>query len=205
MLRSRSRVIANFSNVTSIPSCRQWAVVVSLLALFIQYSSSFSILKMQDYRPPVKTSVKTLQSDRSRTATSTSTHHRTAGMTTDKKLPQQQQQQNRRRFSSPSKSSHAASVALPTSESSISQGVQSFERRMRDLVLGTQKHNQQEVQHTSDSSNMITDTRTPSHVKVIQSLQEYKEIVGDEREKLVVVRFFASYCKVGIITDHIFE
>lgn len=82
-------------------------------------------------------------------------------------------------------------------------GVQTFERRMRELVLGNQR--QQQLQYQQEQRvvepDLIPAVRTPSNVKVIQSLQEYKEVVGDEREKLVVVRFFATYCKVSYFRD----
>lgn len=181
--------------------------------------SSFSIL-MQEYRPPVKSSVKKLYSDRSsvrqaESSTASNRHHR-MDKTIEKKR-QQPQPQDGRRFSTSSKSSHASSYAipLPTAEShtSISRGVQSFERRMREMVLGTQqkqKYNQQQQQQTSVSKVsrrpyqkiLETDDVTshgvgaPVNIRVVQCLQEYKDVVGNEAEKLCVVRFYANYCKV---------
>jgi len=37
----------------------------------------------------------------------------------------------------------------------------------------------------------------PSNVKVVHTLEDYKMAVGDERDKLVVVRFYATWCKVS--------
>ena len=158
MIRRRSREWAmegrnvRDKNANSSSTCcsMYWQFVITIVLTFvIQSSWSFS---MQEYRPPVKTSVKNLHSDRSAAArggtTSTSTHHQSAGMRTEqqqKKQFQQNQYQSptqRRRFgTSSSKSSHATSVALP--DMNLSRNVQSFERRMRDLVLGRQRQEAQ--------------------------------------------------------------
>lgn len=156
---------------------------------------------MQEYRPPVKTSVKILHSDRISTIQSvstTSTHHRSENM-----LPGKQQHSRKRFLSSSWKSSHAVGFALPLPDcKSASGGVISFERRMRELVLGRQRkqsdigpiqdqhRNQERERYDSVESHLA-----PSNVVVINSLEEYKRIVGDERKLMVVARFFASYCK----------
>jgi hypothetical protein len=183
-----------------------------LCLLLVQSSDAFS---MQEYRPPVKTSVKKIHSDRSSAlihgdATSIGTHHRSAGMRTEQQQKRRDGETNRhsppsryrRRFLTTSKAAHAAGVTLPQ-PSSFGD---SFERRMRDLVLGRQREEAQQQQPTQyqEQQQVVVETvekgrpkGTPSNVKVINSLQDFKEIVGDEQEKPVIVRFFATYCKVG--------
>jgi thioredoxin-like negative regulator of GroEL len=57
---------------------------------------------------------------------------------------------------------------------------------MRDMVL------------TNDNKKKTrqTPSNLPSNVKMVTSLQEYKKVVGEETEKLVVARFYAPWCKV---------
>eukprot|EP00543_Licmophora_paradoxa_P005358 CAMPEP_0202456488 /NCGR_PEP_ID=MMETSP1360-20130828/13729_1 /ASSEMBLY_ACC=CAM_ASM_000848 /TAXON_ID=515479 /ORGANISM="Licmophora paradoxa, Strain CCMP2313" /LENGTH=235 /DNA_ID=CAMNT_0049076301 /DNA_START=110 /DNA_END=817 /DNA_ORIENTATION=+ len=63
----------------------------------------------------------------------------------------------------------------------------SFERRMRDL-LGKRRKNEQE-------SQTATTTKNSKHIKVVTSLEQYKQIVGEERQRIVCVRFSAPWCK----------
>ena len=61
-----------------------------------------------------------------------------------------------------------------------------FEERMRNLV---RRQKQKEKVRKGE--------RLPSNVKVVQNLDDYKRIVVDEKERIVVVRFFATWCKVS--------
>ena len=65
----------------------------------------------------------------------------------------------------------------------------SFERRMRDLVLNAPTQQQRRSSAAVD--------HLPKNVFHVETLQDYKTVVGDEEEKIVAVRFYASYCKVG--------
>ena len=67
-----------------------------------------------------------------------------------------------------------------------------FEQRMRDRVFGKSR---QSEPHQSESSGDVRHQRRPSNVRMIETLQEYKTIVGDEPNKVVAVRFYATYCK----------
>ena len=113
-----------------------------------------------DYRPPVKSSVSKLHDRRGNSAGRTS----------------------------PKASAHAGALSPPISssplESSTVSGTSSFERRMRDLVLGNQKR-----KPSTQKKNV------PPNVHVVQNLQDYKRLVGDERTKLVAVRFYAPWCR----------
>lgn len=57
-----------------------------------------------------------------------------------------------------------------------------FEKRMRKLVQ-------------KDAQKPRRNSKVPINLKQVKTLQEYKKVVGDEREMLVVVRFYAPWCK----------
>lgn len=98
---------------------------------------------------------------------------------------------HRRSSTSTSKSASASGAALSVP---IGGGAESFEQRMRDMVLGTPSTIA--PRRTATASGPV---RTlPANVQVIDTLRDYKRVVGDERDKIVAVRFFASYCKVRV-------
>jgi len=66
--------------------------------------------------------------------------------------------------------------------------VADFQDRMRRLVT---RDRQREA---GGRSRTATDRRHPN-VMVIDTLEEYKTVVGDEKDRLVVVRFYATWCK----------
>lgn len=68
-----------------------------------------------------------------------------------------------------------------------------FEQRMRRL-LRNDSHNGT----SSSSSSSVKDLNAilPENLMVVDTLSQYKIAVGDENEKIVVVRFFAPWCKV---------
>jgi hypothetical protein len=215
------------ATVRCVPALNRGHVVFTtfLILSFIQATFQFS---MQEYRPPVKTSVKKIHSDRTSaiihnhgdtTGSSSTSHYNTGVMRTE----QQQKRRDgditnqysppssyRRRFlSTSSKAAHTGSIGVPSSQQSSTP---SFERRMRDLVLGQQREEAtqqpyQEQQRVVTATTVMNDSDkrpkgpAPANVKVINSVQEYKEIVGDEQQKPVIVRFFATYCKVSLIFD----
>ena len=63
---------------------------------------------------------------------------------------------------------------------------------MRDLVLGKGRPS---VPDRLEHSRTANHQRRPSNVKMIETLQEYKTVVGDEPDRVVAVRFYATYCK----------
>jgi len=58
-----------------------------------------------------------------------------------------------------------------------------FEERMRNVVLGNRKKKK-------DIANKL-----PENVEIIRTVDDYKRIVVDEKDRIVVVRFFAPWCK----------
>ena len=82
-----------------------------------------------------------------------------------------------------------SSSTLEVSSSSLMESTpKSFEERMRDLVMGGRT--------TTAKPTGSSDSKLPKNVKVVKTLDEYKKVVGDERDRIVVVRFFAPWCKV---------
>ena len=65
----------------------------------------------------------------------------------------------------------------------------SFKDRMRNIVVRDRKR--------SADAKVGGKNGRPSNVKVVRTLEDYKIAVGDERDKLVVVRFYATWCKVS--------
>lgn len=62
----------------------------------------------------------------------------------------------------------------------------SFEDRMKDMMRGRRT---KPVVETVNS-------KIPKNIMVVKTLEEYKHVVGGERDRIVVVRFFAPWCKV---------
>jgi len=78
---------------------------------------------------------------------------------------------------------------------------------MRNLVLGggaTRRRRTTvtpavETARTNDKAGTATITEQqqglPSNVFVVDNLKDYKSVVGDETEKVVAVRFYATWCR----------
>ena len=81
------------------------------------------------------------------------------------------------------------STAQAAFAGSISLPPPSFEQRMRDMVLG------KPLSQAQSSARGVAKRSLPANVQVIETLQDYKVVVGDERQKIVAVRFYATYCK----------
>mmetsp|Transcript_53823 Transcript_53823/g.64960 ORF Transcript_53823/g.64960 Transcript_53823/m.64960 type:complete len:193 (+) Transcript_53823:227-805(+) len=100
----------------------------------------------------------------------------------------------------PSKLSKLQSTVMDSPSNSAS-----FGRRMRDIVFRRQQQRQRRTD-TSDTENANVATprkrglnrnsnRRPSNVMVVNTLEEYKQHVADVKDKIVVVRFYATWCK----------
>ena len=94
----------------------------------------------------------------------------------------------------------AAASPATTARSPVRQ---SFERRMRNLVLGNPQPPQTN-HHAPTENALLSPSRTtmprvalPPNVRTVHSLSDYKALVGDERNKMVVVRFYADWCRVS--------
>jgi len=67
-----------------------------------------------------------------------------------------------------------------------------FQKRMRNIVVNDSIR--------SKESTVGGKNGRPSNVKVVHTLNDYKVAVGNERDKVVVVRFYATWCKVRILS-----
>jgi hypothetical protein len=149
---------------------QQFFAVCTLFAiLMLPSTTAFSSLSMAAYKPPVKSSVSKIRNNRYSSSSTETVHH------------------NRAQSRSPTqKSAYAGALNPPTRSSRQSR---SFESRMRDLVLGTPK--------PKTKAPPAEGARTlPSNVFTVETLEDYKKVVGDEKEKLVAVRFHAPWCRV---------
>jgi thiol-disulfide isomerase/thioredoxin len=88
--------------------------------------------------------------------------------------------------------SYANTIEIPETYGSAN----SFETRMKALVLGDQK--QKKSASTSKSS------RLPNVFEAV-TLQDFKRLVGDERERITVVRFHAPWCRACQRTALLFD
>jgi hypothetical protein len=173
------------SSRRSLASVHLQMFLMAIVFSCIPSSQSFN-MKME-YKPPVKSSVGKLH-DR-RLSRDLSSRHEDSSPS--------------RSSSSSSKSASAtgisyyepASALPPTSDDS-------FERRMRDMVLGNQKQREGARSATAlptrKFARKLPPTQLPPNVHVIETLQGYKAMVADETESVVAVRFYAPWCKVSI-------
>lgn len=65
-----------------------------------------------------------------------------------------------------------------------------FQRRMRRLV--TEKDDQKRARR---SFKRNIKKRGPPNFQIIDTLEDYKKVVGGNKDKLIVVRFYAPWCK----------
>lgn len=91
------------------------------------------------------------------------------------------------------KSAHAASFAPPSSSRAAN-----FEQRMRDMMFRPE---------TKPAGTPTRRTLSiPSNVVTVNSLQEYKTVVGDESSRMVAVRFHATYCRACMaVAPHFYK
>jgi thiol-disulfide isomerase/thioredoxin len=159
--------------------------VLALLCTATTFTAAFTL--QMDYKPPVKSSVRKIYDSRFPRDTSPSRSGSTSGSGSGK--PRKDELPSR---SSSAKSAYAGALSAPLPISGASRMTQSFERRMRDLVLG----GKDVVRRSSTVAPTATNTRKlPSNVLTVESLQDYKKVVADEPEKMVAVRFYAPWCK----------
>jgi hypothetical protein len=184
-----------------------WVVGCCALALLVTMqlpaTNAFSVMMMSSplsssdkysYQPPVKTSVEQLQkfsrpNKRFAVGSGSGSSGNGGGSSGS--------------GGSTDRSTAHAAVAGGAALSMPPMGGRSFEERMRDLVLGPTTNGAGQKQTKWETHRTTTTTARssvlPPNVQCIESLQDYKRVVGDEREKIVAVRFYANYCKVRFI------
>eukprot|EP00577_Skeletonema_sp_RCC1716_P021042 CAMPEP_0113388812 /NCGR_PEP_ID=MMETSP0013_2-20120614/9282_1 /TAXON_ID=2843 ORGANISM="Skeletonema costatum, Strain 1716" /NCGR_SAMPLE_ID=MMETSP0013_2 /ASSEMBLY_ACC=CAM_ASM_000158 /LENGTH=299 /DNA_ID=CAMNT_0000271825 /DNA_START=215 /DNA_END=1114 /DNA_ORIENTATION=+ /assembly_acc=CAM_ASM_000158 len=84
---------------------------------------------------------------------------------------------------------YMSSVLEPASQSSSTR-MSDFQRRMKGIVKRNGVANGRKVVGTSRSA-----PERPANLKVAHTLEEYKDQLDESSGKIVVVRFFATWCK----------
>lgn len=161
-----------------------WRMVVGCFLLMTGNSGSIhkvaAFTMEMAYKPPVKASVKTLHDRRFQDSSSFSSSNR---------MP------NTR------KAAHAAAIATPAPQSTR-VGTADFEQRMRDLLFRPDAR-------TKAATTTTTTRRAralPPNVQTVHSLSEYKNVVGEESHRIVVVRFHATYCRACMaVAPHFYK
>jgi hypothetical protein len=161
--RNQESIRRESSSLPSETSITSMRWLIVCAAVLLSAPYASSFQVYMTYKPPVKSSVKKLFDQRSPNNSETRT----------------------------SKKSAYAGAYAPSQPSS-SPISSTFERRMRDKVLGDASKSRQ-------SSTGELRRGLPSNVQHVETLQEYKKVVGDEKEKMVAVRFYATYCAVSEI------
>lgn len=185
--RQQKRILSSYSMSTPLRDSR-WFMFAIVLALWVSASAAFQVTMSTGdaYKPPVKSSVEKMYDRRYGETISSSRSSNPAAR-------HQRRSSDDRRTSS-AKAAHAGTLAMPQARS--------FEQRMRDMVLGTPATT---TSHTVAPTTVgpIQERQQqralPPNVLTIETLQDYKRVVGDEREKIVAVRFYATYCKVSVL------
>jgi hypothetical protein len=175
-MQSTSRINQQRGEMPSRSRSFAWVHLQMFLmaVVFSCIPSSRAFNLQMTYKPPVKSSVGKLQDPRF-----------------SRDLSARQGDSPSRSSSSKSASAAGVSYYQPASDTPTATSDDSFERRMRDMVLGNQK--QRKVTRTTT----MPTRKLPPNVRMVETLQEYKKVVADETESVVAVRFYAPWCKVS--------
>ena len=87
-------------------------------------------------------------------------------------------------------------VDRPAASSNSASRMTDFQRRMKGLV----KRNNGSASSNGRRTLGQRATDKPTNLKTVNSLEEYKEALDENAGKVVVVRFFATWCKVRAST-----
>lgn len=159
--------------------CRRFALAW-IFALGMTSAMAFTL--HMEYKPPVKRSVGKLHNDRFGKS------ERTRGDSSSTR--DNHPSRTSRSRSTTSKSAYAGALAAPAPTPR-----QSFEDRMRDIVFGKKTEKKQKKYNDIKSMTRRHKMKLPQNVQVIESLNEYKKVVADEKQKMVIVRFYAPWCR----------
>ncbi|KAL7559430.1 hypothetical protein ACA910_009990 [Epithemia clementina (nom. ined.)] len=146
----------------------------------------------RDARPPVRLSLRKPYDPRNRGNKSG------AGLPSPDQFNAKKDNQYRKTSSSQSAVAGGTSYASASSR----QGPSSFEQRMRDALFrqDSPRRNRRTEgnQQLEEEASPTADSRVTAHppnLITINSLSEYKRVVGEELDRVVAVRFHAPYCR----------
>ena len=181
-IRKRRRIQSTFK-MRFLRDAR-WLMSAVMFTFWISTSAAFQVTMSTGdaYKPPVKSSVEKMYDRR---YGESSSPRRSPN-------PARQRRSSDDRRPSSAKAAHAGTLSMPPARS--------FEQRMRDMVLGTPPATSIRIAPTVPAiaqEQQQQHRALPRNVLTIETLQDYKRVVGDEREKIVAVRFYATYCKVS--------
>ena len=179
-IRKRRRIQSTFKMRSLLRDAR-WLTSAIMFLLWISTSAAFQVTMSTGdaYKPPVKSSVEKMYDRRYGESSSPSRSPN----------PARQRRSSDDRRTSSAKAAHAGTLSMPPART--------FEQRMRDMVLGTPPATRIRIAPTGPIAQEQQQRALPRNVLTIETLQDYKRVVGDEREKIVAVRFYATYCKVS--------
>ena len=80
-----------------------------------------------------------------------------------------------------------ASATFDKTQFTEDREMSNFEKRMRKIAQRDMKRPRRR------------NSKVPNNLKQVKTLHEYKDVVGGEKERLVVVRFYAPWCKVRFL------
>lgn len=84
----------------------------------------------------------------------------------------------------------ALEMSTGTLDAQRSNEMSDFQRRMRNLVTDAD-----DQKRAKRSFKQKLKKRGPPNFQVIDTLEDYKKVVGGNKDKLIVVRFYAPWCK----------
>mmetsp|Transcript_14173 Transcript_14173/g.20781 ORF Transcript_14173/g.20781 Transcript_14173/m.20781 type:complete len:233 (-) Transcript_14173:546-1244(-) len=85
---------------------------------------------------------------------------------------------------------NSATIDPPRAYGGDSSDMSSFQKKMLERMTGKKLT-------TTRRSKRIRTVKLPPNVQTVRTLEEYKKVVAGEKDRLVVVRFFATWCKVS--------
>mmetsp|Transcript_61488 Transcript_61488/g.150504 ORF Transcript_61488/g.150504 Transcript_61488/m.150504 type:complete len:379 (+) Transcript_61488:451-1587(+) len=157
-----------------------------------------STTRMAEYKPPVQRSVRKLQHTSRFTSqpsaqSTTATNHRGGDSSSTKGSTNSPSSSRRGKTSASATATATATVGTTTTTSTTTQQPRSsFTDRMRGLMG---KQQRQERRRSSSSSSSASSM--PANMAVVDNLADFKDVLVTAREKnqLVCVGFFATWCK----------
>ena len=79
-----------------------------------------------------------------------------------------------------------------------------FSRDRRKVDVDTVKENVAIKTAARNAKKLSSNTENRKSIHLVESLEEYKDVVAAEKDNIVVVRFFASWCKTCRATEHLY-